>query len=95
MLISLLHHPTSSQVYSAESPCGKILDVREGSVGEHGLGDDSREGEHSKAAVLELADLHALDLIVGLSLEDVKGVEPEVTGLRRAKGVEEDIAIGD
>jgi hypothetical protein len=30
---------------------------------------------------LQFADLHPLDLVVGLSLEDVEGVEPEVTGL--------------
>ena len=56
-------------------------DIGEGPVGEHGLRHDPGEREHCQPSVLELPDLHPLDLGVGLSLEDVEGVKGKVSGL--------------
>lgn len=54
-----------------------LIEVREGVASEGGLGDNAGDGEHGKAAVLELADLVLLQISrLGSKLERV---EREVT----------------
>jgi len=43
--------------------------VWERSVGEDGLGDNTREGKHSKTAVGDLLELHVVNVFIRLSLE--------------------------
>ena len=61
----------------------RCLEVGEalGGLAEGGLGGNAGEGKHGKTAVLELTELHAADLVLGLSLEEAEGVEAVVSGL--------------
>lgn len=59
---------------------GLLHCVRESVSGEDGLGDDAGEGEHGKAAVLELLELDPVNLLLGLALEELLS-NSEVTGL--------------
>ena len=56
------------------------LYVREGALREDSLGDDAGECKHGETAVLDLLELHVVDLLLGLVLEEADGVEAEITG---------------
>lgn len=59
------------------------LEVREALVRitQSSLGGDATEGKHGKTAVAQLLELHGVDLVLGLVLQEAKRVEGEVTSL--------------
>mmetsp|Transcript_26000 Transcript_26000/g.53200 ORF Transcript_26000/g.53200 Transcript_26000/m.53200 type:complete len:231 (+) Transcript_26000:218-910(+) len=52
-----------------------------GGLAQAGLGDNTGKGEHGQAAILELPELHAVDLVLALALEEAERIEAEVTSL--------------
>lgn len=57
----------------------RCLEIRESSLSEDCLCDNTREGEHSKSAVDNFLKLHVLDLLFGLALEE-SSIKSEVSG---------------
>lgn len=57
------------------------LNVRERSLGENRLSDNTRESHHGQTSVCELFHLHCVDLLLGLALHKVEWVEAEVSWL--------------
>ena len=76
---SILHTYASIKIAKSECSTGRLY-VGEGALGEDGLGDDAGEGKHGETAVLDLLELHLVDLLLGLVLEEADGVEAEITG---------------
>lgn len=58
---------------------GECLVIRESSLGEDSLCNNSREGEHGKSAVNNFLKLHGLNLLLGLALEE-SSIKAEVSG---------------
>ena len=69
------------------------LYVGEGALGKDSLGDDAGEGKHGETAILDLLELHVVDLLLGLVGEEADGVEAVVTG--GAAGSVEGLHEGD
>ena len=64
--------------------CCCRLHIREWSLSQDRLRDDGRKGKHGKTSVLQLPQLHPVDLILAFIGKESERIESEISGLASA-----------